>query len=217
MEKLVQVENNRRLADPAASFGHLSQQELHLIGENAAIAEQQILRPGRRKRYRQQGHLRFVRSAVVLATVTTAAGGHHIGPDIPALARNGNDVVTGQFADRKVLATVHAEMMIAVKQGLIGQGGRPDLAKMATAHGNDRMNVELGMNATAPAYSTVGSEKRTPESPGNITPDIMGGGFFPGFPGHGTTTDVKTKHEVHGLSVSHRLLEASPKYSMKRG
>jgi hypothetical protein len=116
-----------------------------------------------------------------------------------------------------MFAAVHAEMMIAVKQGLIGQGRRPDFAKMPTAHGNDRMNVKLGMNATASAYSTVGSEKRIPEGPGHITPDIMGGGFFPGFPGHGTTTDVKTKHKVHGLSVSHRLLKASPKYSMKRG
>ncbi len=198
-----------------ASFRHLGDQELHLIGENAPITEQQILGPGRGEGHREQRHARLVGGAVVLAAIATAAGGHHIGPDIPAPARDGNDMVTGEFADGKMFATVHAEMMIAMKQCLIGQRRGSNFALMATADGDDRMNVELREGTTAAADAAVGGKERIPQCPGNITPDIMGRGFFPGFPGHGTTTDVKAQHEVHRLSVSHRLLEASTEYSMK--
>ena len=86
---------------------------------------------------------------------------------------------------------------------------------MATADGDDRMNVELREDTTAAADAAVGGKERIPQCPGNVTPDIMGRGFFPGFPGHGPTTDVKAQHKVHRLSVSHRLLEASTEYSMK--
>ena len=198
-----------------ASRWHLGDQEFHLIGENAPITEQQILGPGRGEGHREQRHVRLVGGAVVLATVATAAGGHHVGPDIPALARDGNDMVTGEFAEGEVFATVHAEMTVAMKQGLVGQCRRANAALMTATDGDDRMNVELRENATAAADAAVSGKERIPQCPGNITSDIMGRGFFPGFPGHGTTTDVKAQHEVHRLSVSHRLLEASTKYSMK--
>ena len=124
-------------------------------------------------------------------------------------------MVTGEFADRKMFTTVHAEMMIAMKQGLIGQGRGSNFTLMATADGDDRMNIKLREGTTAAADAAMCGKERTPQCPGNITSDIMGRGFFPGFPGHGTTTDVKAQHEVHRLSVSHRLLEASTEYSMK--
>lgn len=205
------------LENSAPALRHLSDQELHLIRQNPAIAEQQVLGPGRSEGYRQQGHMGFIGRAIILATVATTAGRDDVGPDVPTFAGNRDNVIPSQFAHSKMLAAVHAEVVVAVKQRLVRQRWGPDSTEVASTNGDYGMNVQLRMQAATATDATMRGEKRIPQGPGDITPNIMGRSLLPSFPSHGTATDVKTKHKVHGLSVLHRLREASPQYSMNLG
>ena len=182
--------------------GYLRQQEFHLIGKDTAITEQQIFRPGGRKRDRQEGHSSLFRGAVILTAVTPATGGYDVGPNVAPPAGEGNDVVAGQIALGEASSAVEAKVTISMKQGGVIQGRGANLALMASAHGDQRMDVENRRLATATRKATVGGEKGIAQGPRDITACIVRSSLFPGFPSHGPAADIETKHEMHWLSVA---------------
>src|SRR5690606_31742724 len=72
-------------------------QECHLVGQDVAIAQDQVFDPAWAVGDRQQRHPRLLRGPVALARVAMEAGADHVLPDVaPALGQR-HDVVTGEL------------------------------------------------------------------------------------------------------------------------
>src|SRR5438270_12554999 len=71
-------------------------QELHLIRQDAAVGEDQVLGLVRDVRRIEELHAAFLRQAVAFMAVAVPAGGHHVHPRVAAAARERRDVVASQ-------------------------------------------------------------------------------------------------------------------------
>src|SRR5687767_1336034 len=91
-------------------------QELHLVGEDAAIGEDEELRAVRNVRGVEQLHVRLFRRAAALPLVAGAARRDHVHPRVAPAARHGQDVVAGQPVVREVAAAEGAHEAVAVEE-----------------------------------------------------------------------------------------------------
>src|SRR5262245_17022807 len=91
-------------------------QELHLVLQDAAVGEDQVLGLVRHVRRVQQLHPRFLGEAVPLVAVAVAAGGDHVHPGVAAAARQRDDVVARQAEEAVLVAAVAAHVPIAPEQ-----------------------------------------------------------------------------------------------------
>src|SRR5690606_13003444 len=66
--------------------GELAGQEGHLVGEDVAVGEDQVLDPAGAVGHRQEGHACLRRRATALARVAGEARGHDVLPDVGAAA-----------------------------------------------------------------------------------------------------------------------------------
>ena len=134
-------------------MGH---QELHLVGKDAPIAQNEILPQAGHIGGVQQRHVRLLGCATALSMVATFASGDHIHPVVLSVLRKWGDVLTGELAVFKQLAAVGAQFAVAGKQLGVGQGRR--LGKRVdawhtfgandAADGNGRLHTSLGVVAT---------------------------------------------------------------------
>ena len=103
--------------------GQVNHQKLHLVGQDAAVAQDEVLPQAGHIRGVHQGHARLLGRAVALAVVAAPAGGDHVHPAVqPALA-HGPDVLAGEVLIGKMVATVGAQVAVAGKQLAVGDGG----------------------------------------------------------------------------------------------
>lgn len=89
-------------------------QKLHLVCENLAVLQNQILREVRRVGHRQQLHICFLRRARVFLLVAVAAGGYAVFPGGFATAAHRHDVITREMRGVELLAAIQAEVVVYV-------------------------------------------------------------------------------------------------------
>ena len=99
-------------------MGH---QELHLVVQDAAVAQDKVFPQGGHIRRVEQGHFGLLRGATALAVVASAAGGDHIHPVVHPVLGKRDDVLSGEFGFVKMVATISADVAVAGKQFGIGQ------------------------------------------------------------------------------------------------
>ena len=67
-------------------------QKLHLVGQDAPVAQDEVLPQARHIGCEKQRHVRLLRSAVAFTVVAGAAGGHHVHPVVHPVLGKGDDV-----------------------------------------------------------------------------------------------------------------------------
>ena len=96
-------------------------QEIHLVSNDVSVLQKNVFGVIRGEWNRQQTHVGLQRGAVGLVVVAAFAGSHDVGPDIFATLRYRRDVITRQLVTLKHLATIQAQILIALEQSLVVQ------------------------------------------------------------------------------------------------
>src|SRR2546430_11329236 len=91
-------------------------QELHLVGENAAVGEDQVLGLVRNVGRVEQLQAGLLRQAVALVPVAVPAGGDDVHPGVAPAARQRRDVVARQPEVAELAAAVRAHVAVAPEQ-----------------------------------------------------------------------------------------------------
>ena len=94
----------------------MCQQEIHLIVQNLAPLQIDVLRMGRAKRDRKQLHARLFRRPAGLVVIASFTGGDDIDPTILTALAQRVDVIPGKQGVRKLQTTVQAQVLIATEQ-----------------------------------------------------------------------------------------------------
>jgi DNA-binding beta-propeller fold protein YncE len=104
-----------------AAARHRGEQELHLVGQDAAGRAGSCPRAGWARRAGRAGSCAPLRAAVALVAVAGAAGGDAVHPAVRPAARHRHDVLAGQVVEAEVAAAVGADMAVAHEQLGVGQ------------------------------------------------------------------------------------------------
>jgi hypothetical protein len=133
-----------RLAVQAAAARHAGQQEVHLVGQDAAPAQDHVLVQAGHVGQVQQAHARFFGQPVALAAVAGAAGGDAVHPAVAAAARHRHDVLARQLVEVEAAAAVGADMAVAHEQLGVGQRRRlpPGARRDGAAHRDDGVHLD---------------------------------------------------------------------------
>ena len=97
----------------------MRQQELHLVVENLATLQIDILRMGWAERNRKQFHTGLLGGSACLVVITTLTGGDDIHPAVLSALAKRVDMVSREKEMWKLLTTVQAQVLIAPEQGLV--------------------------------------------------------------------------------------------------
>jgi hypothetical protein len=98
-------------------------QELHLVRQDAAVAQDEVFPQAGHVRRVQQRHVRLLGRAAALAVVAGAAGRHHVHPVVLAVLGERDDVLAGELVLVEVAAAVGADVAVAREQLAVGEPG----------------------------------------------------------------------------------------------
>ena len=96
-------------------------QKLHLVGQNAAVAQNEVFPQARHVRRVQERHMGLLGRAVAFAVVAGTAGGDHIHPAVDTILGEWNDVLAGQIFLMEPFTAVSADTAITDEQLVVGQ------------------------------------------------------------------------------------------------
>src|SRR5258706_13218585 len=91
-------------------------QELHLVGEDAAVGEDQELGAVGNVGRVDELHVRLFGGAAAFLLIARAAGRDDVHPMVPSAARHGQDVIAGEPEGREVAAAEGADETVAVEK-----------------------------------------------------------------------------------------------------
>ena len=106
-----------------AMLRQMVDEEFHLVGEDVAVRQDQMLDPTRPIRHGEQRHAGLLRRMAALADIAGEAGADHVLPRVAAALGQRNHVVASQLTAREVFAAIQAEHAVACEQRGIGQRG----------------------------------------------------------------------------------------------
>jgi hypothetical protein len=99
-------------------------QEFHLIGQDAAVAQDEVLPQAGHIGRIQQRHVGLLgRAAAALAVVAGPAGGDHVHPVVLPVLRKRDDVFAREVFFVEMAAAVGADIAVAGEQLAVGQAG----------------------------------------------------------------------------------------------
>ena len=101
-------------------MGH---QKLHLVGQNAAVAQNEVFPEAGHIRRVEQRHVGLLGRAIAFAVVAGFAGGDDVHPVVYAMLAEGADVFAGEFGFVEFVAAVGANVAVTGKQFAVGQAG----------------------------------------------------------------------------------------------
>src|SRR5689334_6499163 len=193
----------RLVAADARVRRHVLAQELHLVGEDAAVGEDQELGAVRDVGRVQELHVRFLGRAVALLLVAVAAGGHDVHPGVPAAARHRHDVVAGELVGREVAAAEGAHELVAVEELAVVE--RRDLVESLdgerfAADGDDRVGGDARTLAGAVATTAPEGELLSPQLPRHAFLGVIPDRLLPGDPTMGYPVLVEGEDEWQASS-----------------
>ncbi len=101
-------------------------QKLHLIGQDASVAQNKVFPETGHIRRVEQRHMRLLGRAGGFAVVAAFAGGHHIHPAIYAALGIGNDVFAGElifFVAAAIDTAISADVAVSHEEFAVGEAG----------------------------------------------------------------------------------------------
>ena len=183
---------------------HLAGKKVHLVCQDAAVGQDQILGFVGYIGGEQQLHAGLLWRAATLALVAGAAGGHHVHPDVLAALGNRVHMIPGQTAAGKAIATIGADMAVPLEQFAIGEG-RYLVQRAATqglaADGDDAVSTDGGALAGDAVDAAVEGETVVADAPGHHVPSIIEACMLPVHPAMRGAVLVQRKNEgrcAHG-------------------
>jgi hypothetical protein len=162
-------------------------QELHLVRQDAAVAQDEVFPQAGHVGRVQQRHVGLLGRAVALAVVARAAGRHHVHPQIASVLPQGNDVLARQLFFVEVPAAVAAQAAIARKQFAVGERGSQVKGVDAwnALGADDGVDGDDGLATRDRVVSTVKHRHLGAHFPAHFIRRVMQHGFFEADPGLG--------------------------------
>lgn len=178
------VPEPRSGAQPAVPR-HAGQQELHLVGQDAAPAQDHVFVQAGHVGQVQQRHACFLGQAAALVAVAGAAGGDAVHPGIVPAARGRDDVLARQVVGVEMAATVGAHMAVAHEQLRVRQRRAlpPGTARDRPAYRDDRVHLDARLQAGAPLHAAAQHVERVAQRPGDAVAGVQHGSFLGRKPG----------------------------------
>src|SRR5258708_5350531 len=179
-------------------------QELHLVGEDAAIGEDQELGAVRNVGRVDELHVRLFGSAAAFLLVARAAGRDDVHPMARPAARHREDVVAGEPEGREVAAAECADETVAVEKLAVVQWRylveTLDRERLA-ANRDDRIGGGARAFPRAVAMPAVDRERFAPCFPSYTFLGVIPNSLLPGDPSVGNAVLVERQDEG---KASHR-------------
>lgn len=179
----------------------LRAQEVHLVGQNAAVRQRQELRPVRHIGHGEQRHVRLFGTAAALARIAALAGGDDVRPHVAAAARQRLHVIARELMFGALRSAVHAHEAVAPKQFVVVQGWRSALDQQALAralHGDDAVHDDARTQAGFARDAAADFEFVVACRPRDEAAAVQRYRILPGHPSYGCTGDVEAKYQWYG-------------------
>src|SRR5471032_740504 len=175
------------LVDPRVRRYMLAQ-ELHLVGEDAAVGEDEELGAVRYIGRVDEVHVRLFGSTAAFLLVARAARGDDVHPGVAAAARHRKDMVAGEAERREVAAAERAHEAVAVEELAVVQGRHLVEAldgERLAADRDDRIGGDARDLAGAVAAPAGHREGLAAHFPGNALLGVVPDSLLPGDPAVG--------------------------------
>src|SRR6267142_1415203 len=174
-----------RRREYAAVGGHVLDQELHLVREDLAVGQYQVLGLVRHVRGIDELQPGLLRQAVALDAVARAAGGYHVHPGVGAAARHRPDVIARQSQVAESACAIGADVAVAAEQLAIVE--RRNLIESAHRHRlaldrDDRAGGDAGASSGLLGNPPVENELALAERPGDQVLGVVEARLLPGNP-----------------------------------
>jgi len=96
-------------------------QKLHLVGQDAAVTQNEVFPQAGHVGRKEQRHVRLLRRTVAFAVVAGAAGGDHVHPVVHAVLGKRDDVFACEVGLVKMPTAIGADIAVAGEELAIGQ------------------------------------------------------------------------------------------------
>ncbi len=151
----------------------MREQILHLVGKHAPSFEIDVLGIRRCEGHRDQLQSSLFGRPPRFEVVASAASGHDVRPSIASALAQRSDVIARELVGREAHAAVHAEVRIALEQGLIVQRRRIVFAQIAgimcvTDRCHDRVHVHDRLQSGARIRAAEQAVKACAAGIGNL-------------------------------------------------
>ena len=158
----------------------MGRQEFHLIGQDSAISQNEVLPQRGHIRSVQQGHFGLFGCATAFSQVARAACGHHIHPGVDPLLGEWNDVLPCQFETRKQAATISAHVPVSCKEFAVVQprSKRKGTDVWDASCADDAVDLDDGLKACQGVVPPAKNSNLRARLPANIVGSIMGHGLL---------------------------------------
>ena len=160
-------------------------QKFHLVGQNAAVAQNKVFPQGGRVRRVQQRHAGLLGRAVGFAVVTGFASGDHVHPSVLAVLAEGDDVFSGQIGFVEIVAAVCAQVAVAGEEFAVGQS-RLQIEGVDARHAfgaDDAVDDDFGLNAGDSVVAASVNRDFGSGFPAHLARRVMRDGLFERYPG----------------------------------
>src|SRR5712691_3491555 len=197
-------------------------QELHLVGENAAVGEDQVLGLVRNVRRVEQLQAGLLRQAVALVPVAVPAGGDDVHPGVASAARQRRDVVARQPEVAELAAAVRAHVPVAPEQLAVVQRRHVVEAfrcQRLALDGDDGVGGDARALAGQPADAAVISEGLVAQRPRDQVLRVVEARLLPADPAvrHAVAVEREDERLVHVAGIVLRgFCQAFPCFAMPK-
>ena len=165
----------------------MSHQKLHLIRQNATVAQNEVLPKAGFVGRIKEGHLRLFRRAMALTVVAGAACGHHVHPSINAILSKRHYVLAGKVFFVEMTTAVGADIAVTGKQLAIGQA-RAQIKGIDVGHApgaNNAVDPDDGLKARYGVVSAMEHSHLAAGFPTHFSSRIVGDRLLQRDPGLG--------------------------------
>lgn len=178
------------------SRGQVVDQEFHLVDQDIAVGQDQVLHPAGPVGHRQQRHIGLLGRAVALAQVAVQAGADHVFPGVLAVLGDRQHMVAGQLAAAEALAAVHAQVAVAGEQGGIGERRRrvDGVVAAVAGAGDDGVQGQGALQAADTVVAAVDGDAGIAQGPRHGVAYVEANRFLPADPVKNSAGGVQRQH-----------------------
>ncbi len=180
----------------------MPRQKIHLVGEDVAVAKNQVFRLVRHIRRIEKLHAGLFWRAPAFPLIAGTTGGDHVHPRIAPALRNRRDMVARQAGAGQAVATIGADMAVAMEQLAVVE--RRHLAELtpgqrAALDGDDAVRTDFRLLPGQPAEAAMDGEAVISRRPGHQVLGVIKAGMLPSHPA--VRRAMRVKREDQGVGA----------------